>query len=217
MSTKATLLEIYNALATGEITKEEAAQTLGFTDQQLKLRMTKWGHRLPLLLATLDKIKADAIGRDEASQILGVSAREVNKLQESWKIARPLKKYLIERAATQIKWELRKKYAIDFIAGGMELEEAAAGAGVSTRQIRRWVSDLLKKHYEMTFKELGTLADRRRKRLADEIETAENLEIAKQQVLKSISDGHLSIEEEARKRVLSKRTIGRRINDVQGR
>jgi len=76
--------------------------------------------------------------------------------------------------------------------------------------MRRWVSDLLKKHYDMTFKDLKTLSTTRRRRLADEIETAENLELSKQQVLKSIADGKLSIQEEALNRVLSKRVVQNR-------
>lgn len=199
------LLDVYNLMITNEITQEQAAGTFGFSERDLKFRMTRWGHRLPLLLACLDKIKADTMTRSEAADTLGISTRQINKLQETWKVARPLKTYLVDKAATQIKWEIRKKYAIDFIAGGIDFETAAEGAGCTTRQMRRWVADLLVKHYEMPYKDLIPLSLKRRKRLADEIETAENLELAKQNVLKSIADGKMSIEEEALNRVLSKR------------
>jgi hypothetical protein len=68
------------------------------------------------------------------------------------------------------------------------------------------VSALLEEHFQMTFKEMTSLSPARRKRLADEIETAENLEMAKQQVLKSISDGKVSLQEEALKRLMGKRS-----------
>ena len=210
------LLDVYNLMIQKEITQEEAASTFGFTPAQFNMRLKKWGHRLPLLLATMDKIKSDTITREEAASLLGVTNREVNKLQQSWSVQRPLKAYLVERAATQIKWEIRKKYAIDFIAGGTEFTEAAEAAQVSTRQMRRWVSELLRKHYEMPYKDLAKLSLARRKRLADDIEKAENIELAKQQVLKSIADGKMSVEQEALNRVLSTHTNrGRRITDGQ--
>lgn len=204
------LIDVYNLLTTGEVTEEQAATALGLTVRDLRFRMSRWGHRLPLLLATLDKIRADTISREEAAKAVGVSDRQINKLQDTWRIVRPLKPYLVKRAATQIKWEIRKKYAIDYIAGGIEIAESADSAGVSVRQMRRWVSDILMKHREMPFKDLSLLSANRRKRLADEIETAENLELAKQNVLKSIADGKMSVHEEALKRLLSKRTMKER-------
>lgn len=204
------LIDVYNALQRKDITEEQAAQAFGITVTDLRFRTTRWGHRLPLLLSVLDKIKADTISRAEAAKVLGISGRQVNKLQESWKTQRKLKQYLVDRTVSKIKWEMHKKYAIDVIAGSMEFEEAAENTGLSTRQMRREVSKLLEKHYEMPYKDLKTLSLTRRKRLADEIETAENLEISKQQVLKSIADGKLSMQEEALKRVLSKRTMQNR-------
>lgn len=201
------LLDVYNLLSTSEITHEQAAKTLGITERDLKFRMTKHGHRLPLVLSVLDKIKTDKITRGEASIALGRTIRQTNKLMESWDIRRPLKTYLVDKQVTQIKWEIQKKYAIDFIAGGIDFETAAEGAGLSTRQIRRRVADLLEKHYEMPYKDLGKLSLNRRKRLADEVETAEHLELSKQNVLKSIAGGKLSIQEEALSRVLHKRVV----------
>ena len=201
------LLDVYNLLSTSEITHEQAARTLGITERDLKFRMTKHGHRLPLVLSVLDKIKTDRLTRKEASIALERTVRQTNKLMESWNISRPLKTYLVDKQVTQIKWEIRKKYAIDFIAGGIDFETAADGAGCSTRQMRRWVVDLLVKHSKMPYKDLDQLSVTRRKRLADEIETAEHLELSKQNVLKLIADGKLSIQEEALNRVLSKRVV----------
>lgn len=204
------LLEIYNLMNSGELTEEQVAKALNLDLKYLRLRLSRWGHKLPLLFATLDKIRDDKISREEAAEVLSISTRQVNKLQESWSIQRPVKTYLVDKASVQIKWEISKKYAVDFIAGSMTIEESAESAGLSTRQMRRWVSDLLLKHYEMVHKELVSLPLHRRKRLADEIEEAENLEISKQQVLKSISDGKLSIQDEALNRVLSRRVMHNR-------
>lgn len=201
------LLDIYNLLSTKEITEAQAATAFGVTSQNLKTRIRMWGHRLPLLLATLDKIKAETMTRQEASATLNVTARQINKLQESWKVERPLKTYLVDRATTEIKWEIRKKYAIDYVSGSVEIDEAADRAGVSSRQMRRWVSDMLKKHFEMQWADLKYVSPIKRKRLADEMDKAENLEIDKLATLKMIASGRLDIENEAIRRVMSKRVV----------
>lgn len=201
------LLSVYSLLTNNEITSRQAASSLGLTEKSLKIRAKKWGHKLPLLLATLDKIKADKITREEAATTLDICPRQVNMLQKSWNVDRPIKTYLVEKAKSEIKWEIRKKYAIDYVSGGIEIEDAAAMAGVSTRQMRRWVSDLLKKHYQMQWKDLIQVSDIRRRRLADEMDKAENLEMTKQTTLKMIADGRAAIGEEALNRVLAKRVI----------
>ena len=53
------LLDVYNLYDKSEITDEEAAKALGMTLKTFRFRYTKWGHRLPLLLAILGKIKED--------------------------------------------------------------------------------------------------------------------------------------------------------------
>lgn len=210
------LLDVYSMLTKKEITTEQAALSLGVTEKSMKIRAKKWGHKLPLLLATLDKIKSDTITREEAATTLNVSSRQVNMLQKSWNVSRPIKTYLVEKARSEIKWEIRKKYAIDYVSGGVEIAEAAERAGVSTRQMRRWVSELLKKHeHGMEWKDLATLSEFRRRRLADEMDEAENLEMTKQDTLKLISNGRMEIGEEALKRVRAKRGMrDRRLPNV---
>jgi len=39
----------------------------------------------------------------------------------------------VDRAATQVKWEISKKYAIDFIADATDIATASEDAGLSTR------------------------------------------------------------------------------------
>lgn len=201
------LMDIYNLMVTRQLTEEEVAKVLGFTPTTFKLRCAKWGHRLPLLLATLDKIRRDEISRDEAAETLNVSVRNVNALMKSWNVSRPLRNYIVDRTASKVKWEIRKKFAIEYIADQCTIEEAAENAGVSTRQIRRWVSELLDKHFGMVFKDLAQVASHKRKRLADDIEVAEGLELAKQNVLNQIVKGQKTVREEALDRVLARRTI----------
>ena len=205
-----TYLSIYNALTENEITLKQAAELMNLSAKSLRIRMAKHGHTFPVLLTVLDKIKANAITRDDAAVILQTTTRQVNKVAESWGVRRPLRPYLVTRAGSKVKWELHKKFAIDFIAGSANLIEAAEDGGVSDRQMRRVISDLLKKHYEMPFKDLNTLSLTKRRRLAEEIEKAEGLEFEKQAMLKSIADGKLSIAEVALNRALSKRPLTKR-------
>lgn len=202
---KTTLIELYTLQSSGRMTEQEVADALNIPLRSYRIRCTKWGHRFPLMLTVLDKIAADSITRSEAAETLGVSVRQVNKLSESWKVQRPVKEYLIERTRSKVKWEIRKKHAIDFISGSMPLDEAAERSGVSTRMMRRWVSDLLMKHFEMPWKDLVKLPDSRRRRLAQTIEDAEGLELAKQNVLNAIARGDKTLHEEALERVAARR------------
>lgn len=199
------LIDIYALLERGEITIEEAATAMGMSVRNLKFRQTKWGHRLILVMSTLDRIRSDKITRDEAAQVLGITARAVNHLMNNWKVTRPLKQYLFERERAQVKWEVRKKFAIDYIAGSRELEDAADDAKVSPRQMRRWVSELLEKHYDMPFKDLKLVSNHRRLRLAEEIERSEGLEDAKQRVVDSIAEGKAYVQDVAVDRVLARK------------
>ena len=207
------LLQVWSLLQANEITFEEAAEALGINPTSLKFRVTRWGHRLPLLLATLDRIKKDEITRTEASEVLGVTTRQVNHLMTTWKVDRPVKDYLIERATAKVKWEVRKKFAIDYIAGTLDLDKAAAAAGVSVRQMRHWVSELLIKHFEMPFKDLKEVSMNRRSRLANEVELAEGLEREKLRVADAISAGDRTMKDEAIERVLHR--TRKRSNDVR--
>jgi hypothetical protein len=206
------LFEIYRAMIRSEISHDEAAEQFGITPRDLKFRLTKYGKRMPRVLKTLDKIQEDRMDRTTAAETLGVSLRQVNNLMESWGVQRPLKEYLVDRAVSEVKWEIRKKFAIEYISGSCTIEEAAENAGVSTRQIRRWVSELLAKHYEIVFKDLKHIPLSRLRRMADEIEEKEGLEVAKQNVLREVLKGETAIEEVALQRVMSRRTRARPLN-----
>lgn len=205
------LLTVYTLLQEKELTINEAAQALKLSAIGLKQRMTKHGNNLPTVLATLDQIASDLISREDAAKAMGVSVREVNALMKSWKIVRPIKPYLVTRTASKVKWEVRKKLAIDFISGATSIEEAAEYAGVSERQMRRWVSNLVQHHYGMYWKELVSLPESKRRRIATELEMKEGLELSKQQALLPIYQGNKTVHEEALERViyLKRRRRGR--------
>lgn len=201
------LYETYSKLLRGKITEEEAAKAYGFTVTDLRRRRTRFGNRLPQVLSVLDRIANDEMSRDEAATALGTTTRNVNKLQESWAVDRPIKDYLVDRAVAAVKWEIRKNYAIEFIAGSMPLLEAAEHAQVSDRQMRRWVTELIGKHFGIVFKDLKTITDRRRLQMADDIEAAEGLEVAKQRVLREVVMGEKTLQDVALDRLRNKHAI----------
>ncbi len=210
------LLDVYNLMTTNEITEDEAARVLNMSTKSLRSSMTRHGHKFPLVLSIMDKIRSNQVTRTEAAAALGIDVRTVNRLQETWKVVRPVShERKIMTTMSQIKWDMRKKYAIDFISGGIDFETAAEGANCDTRTMRRWVEKLLMKHLEMPYKDLLTLSDSRRRRVADGIEAAENLEWSKQAMLKSISDGKLSIRDVALNQVIEKRALARNRRKTQ--
>jgi hypothetical protein len=195
------LLDVYNALEKMEITVEQAADVLGLTPRDMRFRLTKWGDKLPTLLSTLDKISAGTVSRGRASELIGVGPRQVNHLMGTWKVHRPLPNYVVDATVSAIKWEIRKKYAIEYISGAATIEDSSEDADLSTRQMRRWVSGLIKKHFGMVFKDLKGLPGAKRRRLAHEIENAEGLEYAKQSVIEAIRRGEATLQEEAAARL----------------
>ncbi len=206
------LLDIYCSWQRKDITDEEVAEAYGLSAKDWKFRTTKWGHRLPLLLSMLDKIKEGQVTRSDAAVALEVSVRQVNNLMRTWSVNRPIAEYAFNKVRSEVKWEVRKKFAIEYIADSCTVEEAATNAGVSTRQMRRWVSDLLRKHFQMVFKDLKQVTHKNRVRLANEVETAEGLESAKSNAIRSIVVGEKRIEDEAIDRLLKERKRRRNAN-----
>lgn len=198
------LLDIYALLDKGDITIEEAANALDITPKTMRFHLTRWGHRLPLLLSILDKVREDKITRSEAAEALQVTERQVNQLMGTWNVHRPIKPYLLDREKAQVKWELRKRFAIEFIGGGISLEDAAEKAEVSDRQMRRWVADLLDKHFKMPWSDLKEITEPKRRKLAEEIEQLERLELSKAHALNAIAAGKKTVEAEAVDRLMLK-------------
>lgn len=200
------LTEIYRRYRLGKTDLVTAAAEFGFSGRGLAIRLAKWGDKLPKILLTLDQIVADKIDRDKAALALGVSTRQVNKLTESWGVQRPIKQYLFDREVTRLKWGMRKKFAVDYIAGTVSLNNAANAAGVSSRQMRRWVSDLLMDHHGIVFKDLAKLSIETQHRLAKEIASGEQIDVEGQSALLKIAAGEISMADEAASRVTAKAT-----------
>ena len=199
------LLDLYNMREQGLVSEEEISAVVGRSVKSVKMIWSRWGAKLPLMFSTLDKIRDGKVSRAEASDLLQISLRHVNTLMTDWGVQKPIGKRVVDRERASIKWSVRKKFAIEFIAGASTIEDSAENAEVTGRQMRRWVSELLEKHYDMVFKDLKTLPLARRRRLAQEIEEKEGLDLAKQQMLKAVLDGRKSLQEEAFERVAMKR------------
>jgi hypothetical protein len=213
------LYKTYERLKKGEITEAEAAQLYGLTAPEFHLRLTRNGDRLPLILKSLDRVAKGELNTVQLSEILGVTTRQCNVLIKSWNVSRPVKElpdYLVDRTVSKVKWEIRKNFAIEFISGGATLDEASEHAGVTTRQMRRWVSQLLLKHSAKThveaFSDLKDLYPAKRRHLADQIEELEGLDGAKQAVLREVVMGEKALREVATERVLNKHAVKGRSN-----
>lgn len=199
------LLDAYVAMQNGELTEAEVASALGITERALKIRISRHGLKLPLVLSILDQFHENKISRDQAAAAMGVTVRTVNALALSWNALRPLSNDTITRATSQVKWEVRKKFALDFIRGTMNIDAAAEAAGVSSRQMRRWVANLIKKHYGIVYKDLAEIAPRRLAEMAKHIEEEEALEEATKAIADKVSEGLVSEREEAKRRLAAKR------------
>jgi len=195
------LTDIYRELVSQKIDLGTAASRYGISTKGLKSRLTKWGNSMPLVLMTLDRIVADAISRDEAAKLLNVTPRNINKLMESWSVQRPVKDYLVNRTISALKWDVRIKYAIDYISGTTSLDVAASGAGISTRQVRRWVTDLLHDYHGIVFKDLAKLAPDVRSRVGKIIGAGQKIDDESERLILAISSDRVKLETEARKRV----------------
>ncbi len=203
-----TRTQIYRNLKSRKITLEDAAQQLQIDQKDLEYKIAHYGKRLPSIFQALDKIENDIISRSEASVMMDVAPRQVNQIMLAFSVRRPLAPYLLNRAEAKLKWDIRKKYAIDYIGGGLDLFETADKAGVGDRQLRRWVAELLIKHFEMTYFELRKLSLRKRRSLADEIEIAEGLEMTKQKAIEEVENGNKTLRGLALEQVMRKRNRG---------
>lgn len=93
------LLDAYVAMQNGELTEAEVASALGITERALKIRISRHGLKLPLVLSVLDQFHENKISRDDAAA-MGVTVRTVNALALSWNALRPLSNDTITRATS---------------------------------------------------------------------------------------------------------------------
>ena len=84
-----------------------------------------------------------------------------------------IKPYLV--TASSPNWSTSREFVLSFMAAECTESEAADRAGISTRQLRRWASELLHEHFEMTLKDLLSLTQARRRRLAQKVAQAEDI------------------------------------------
>lgn len=195
------LLEIFKRINSGQMSTADAASMFQIEERLLKLRMTKWGDKLPFMLETLDQIQEGWLSREQAAERLGVTVRDVSHLVHSYQVTEPVKEYLVERERTQLKFRIRTQAAIDFIGSHCTITQAAEKAECDERTIRRWVSKLLFKHFEMTFKEHSKLPLSKQRRLAQVVADGEGLTIDVQQGIAPVVEKKIDITDLARQRV----------------
>lgn len=208
------ITSLYQKYKAGKLTKERFAEKLGISPLQLTIRLGKHGDQIEKRFEILDKIAENLITRDQAALEWsgikgGVNVRTINAAMRAWGVEREMTEDMVNRVAPKVKWEVIKKYSVDFIKGTLDLVKSAEAAGISDRQLRRWVSDLLIKHYDMPFKDLKHVTQTRREALAADILLAESLESGK---IQPVLMGQISRFEEAELRIAAKRATkkGRR-------
>ena len=167
-----TLLEVFTDLSKGDITIEKASLLLDCEERLIKMRLTRWGDKLPTLLFCLQSLQDGTVTAEAVADELQVSKRDVYQLTEKWNITlpeRPEGEYSKRRKSAATKWTRIIKAAISVIAGD-DLESAAIQAEVSERQLRRWVDKLLKEYHGIVWKDMNMLPLPRRRELARSIE-----------------------------------------------
>lgn len=199
------LLDVYTAYARGDITLEEAAIAFDMAPKALKISMTKQGPKFPMMLSVLDQISVNGLTRDEAAAALGVTVRSVNHLASRWRVRRPIPDDTINRATSQVKWAVQKKFAVDFIAGRINLDMAAEAADVHPRQMRRIIARLLDKHLGMVYKDLAKLTLQQLQQIAKTIVEQEAMTAEAMRIADEIAAGRRTRASEALRAVVNRR------------
>jgi hypothetical protein len=201
-----TLLSIYAAFTGGQLTEEDASKAFGLDLRTFRYCRSRYGARLPSILAVLDQVKSNQLKRKDACEQLGIAVRTFNHMMNTWGVQRDIKHYVVKKAAAEVKRDVRKVAAISYISGAARIEDAATDAQVSVRQIRRWVSELISKHFGMVWGDLKDLDMKRRSRLAQEIRRAEDIEHSTEQAVQEIVTGRKTLAEEVVSRLADRRS-----------
>lgn len=93
----------------------------------------------PLTKRVLNLIAQGKRTRQEAAQALDCSPRQVNRLMAAAGVTRPVPEYLKRRERAEQKWKRRTRAAEDAIGDRISVEAAAKRAGISVRQMYRWI------------------------------------------------------------------------------
>lgn len=205
-----TFSKAYTQFQKGELSEEQFAQILNCTVFGLRVRMGKQGSKFKLTLKTLDELASGTTNTQAAAEKLNCSTRTINSMRENYGVARPVGEWKVRRIGAKIKWDVHKKFALDFIAGTIKLEDAAQAAGLCDRQVRRWVTQLLEKHTDHTWKSHSKLGITQQYHLAREIETKEDLDVQRKMLADAIARGDKTVHGEATDRVVYMRDSKRR-------
>lgn len=159
----------------GETTLGQTYIDTGVAPRTLKQIMTLWGDRLELLRDTL----VSDLTNDVKAARLGVNERQVRRLMQTYlpERAKEDKPYLVARKRAKAKWGKYKSRAVRVIRGDMSAAEAATDAGISVRQMHRWLGKVLVDQFDIGLQEIRPLPKVFREALAFEAEN-DTVEVA---------------------------------------
>lgn len=162
------------------ITEEHAAELLKTSIKRVRQMVTIWSPKLAKLVPAIDALLRPANSKEQqtackarVARIAKVTPRQVNRLIDYAEIVIPKPESVIirkENHKNAIKMrELRKKCAIDVIAGVNSVENAAEQAEITTRQMYRIVHKLCGLNH-VHYKDVKPLKDSQRRKIAADIE-----------------------------------------------
>jgi hypothetical protein len=215
-SAKPTRLEIYSMYMAGRATLEQTATSLGFTPGGFRIILARAKEEMPKRLAVLDEIDAGRMKNAEACKVLGCSVRNLSALMKNWGVERPMAMEGIDDVLIEIKQGLQIKYALEvirkpYVKGEMVefLDDMADKAGISSRQLRREVTDLLRRHVQLEYTDLTSMNEKQRNAVADQIEEAEHRDAQHVKVIEQVASGIRRREEAAIELAYARRKEGK--------
>lgn len=164
-----------------EMTPEDAGKILNMRTRVVKQYVTLHGPRLRIIVPLIDKLlepvndKHDqTIIKEQLSDLLQVTYRQVTRLVEvsGVKIPRPLATVGREKHSLNAKSRtfMRKRTALEVIAGKYTAEYAAKAAQVSEKHIYRLANELLNIE-GLVFRDLRKMTDTTKQQLATRLAT----------------------------------------------
>ena len=164
----------------GSVTIEEAAKLLNMRTRVVKQYLTIHGDNLRIIVPLIDKLlepvndKHDqAVLKEQLSELLGVSYRQVGRLIETADVKIPTPLAVVQRQKTRLNARsrlfMRTKTALQVIAGHITAATASKQAEVTPKHVYRMCGELLESE-GLVFKDLKLVSKVRREELANKLE-----------------------------------------------
>ncbi|MFA5387850.1 MAG: hypothetical protein WC322_05730 [Candidatus Paceibacterota bacterium] len=117
------------------------------SERSIKMTLSRWGDRFPLLYTTLKALGRKEISLDEASMALGITKSSVNNLRQRYGVAPgALKSAKKAQPLGPYKQNAKEALplALDVIAGRMTAVDAGSASGMSVRTLHRYLAPMLR-------------------------------------------------------------------------